>query len=47
MRVQLGSLPDSDLKRELVEKFTESLRIANESEKLAREALNRERAKLN
>ena len=46
-RVQLDALPDSEMKLELMEKFAESARIAIESEKLTREALNRERAKLN
>jgi hypothetical protein len=46
-RVQLDSLPDSEMKREFLEKFAESARLAKESEKVARGALNWERAKLN
>ena len=42
-----AGLPDSDEKRAMLAQFEESLRIATDAEKETREALNRERAKLN
>jgi hypothetical protein len=42
-----ASLPDSEEKRAMLAQFEESLRIATKAEKETREALNRERAKLN
>ena len=42
-----ASLPDSDEKRAMLAQFAESLRIATDAEQKTREALNRERAKLN
>jgi hypothetical protein len=43
----LHSLPDSEVKRVLMAEFEVSFRRTTESERLAREAYNRERAKLN
>jgi hypothetical protein len=42
-----ASLPDSAEKRAMLAQFEESLRVARKAEKETREALNRERAKLN
>jgi hypothetical protein len=43
----LQSLPESEVKRVLMAEFEASFRRTTESERLAREAYNRERAKLN
>lgn len=44
---ELSSLPDSEFKRAMQEKFAEIRASAIQSVELAREALNRERVKLN
>ena len=43
----LASLTDSEEKRALLDQFEESLLVATTAQKETREALNRERAKLN